>query len=54
MIRLHKLEACQNAETQVLESRLGELYVFTVTSTSVTEDASWSIGAPYKMVVVSK
>ena len=30
------------------------LYVFTVTPTSVTEDTSWSIGAPYKMVVVSQ
>jgi hypothetical protein len=30
------------------------LYVFTVTSTSVTEDSSWSIGSPSKMVVVSK
>lgn len=30
-----------------------ELYVFTVTSTSVTQDAAWPIGAPYKMVVVS-
>jgi hypothetical protein len=31
-----------------------KLYVFTVTSTSVTEDTAWSIGAPFKMVVVSK
>jgi hypothetical protein len=31
-----------------------ELYVFTVTPTSVTEDTSWSIGAPFKMIVVSK
>jgi len=31
-----------------------ELYVFTVTPTSVTQDASWSIGSPYKMVVVSE
>jgi hypothetical protein len=31
-----------------------ELHVFTVTSTSVTEDASWSIGSPFKMVVVSE
>lgn len=30
------------------------LYVFTVTSTSVTEDTAWSIGSPYKMVVVSQ
>jgi hypothetical protein len=30
------------------------LYVFTVTPTSVTEDSSWSIGAPYSMVVVSE
>jgi len=30
-----------------------KLYVFTVTSTSVTEDATWSINAPFKMVVVS-
>jgi hypothetical protein len=31
-----------------------ELYVFTVTPTSVTQDAAWSIGAPFKMDVVSK
>jgi hypothetical protein len=31
-----------------------ELYVFTVTPTSVTQDAAWSIGAPFKMLVVSK
>jgi hypothetical protein len=31
-----------------------ELYVFTVTATSVTQDAAWSIGAPFKMVVVSE
>jgi len=30
------------------------LYVFTVTSTSVTEDTSWSIGSPWDMVVVSE
>jgi hypothetical protein len=30
------------------------LYVFTVTPTSVTQDASWSIGSPYKMIVVSE
>jgi hypothetical protein len=30
------------------------LYVFTVTSTSITQDAAWSIGAPYSMVVVSE
>lgn len=30
------------------------LYVFTVTSTSVTEDTAWSIGGPVKMVVVSE
>ena len=30
------------------------LYVFTVTPTSVTEDTAWTIGAPFKMVVVSK
>jgi hypothetical protein len=30
------------------------LYVFTVTPTSVTQDAAWSIGAPFKMLVVSK
>jgi hypothetical protein len=30
-----------------------KLYVFTVTPTSVTEDTAWSIGSPYKMVVVS-
>jgi hypothetical protein len=31
-----------------------ELYVFTVTPTSVTQEASWPIGAPYKMIVVSE
>jgi hypothetical protein len=31
-----------------------ELYVFTVTPTSVTEDGAWPIGAPYKMIVVSE
>jgi hypothetical protein len=31
-----------------------KLYVFTVTSTSVTEDSSWSIGSPYNMIVVSE
>ena len=31
-----------------------KLFVFTVTSTSVTEDTSWSIGSPFKMVVVSQ
>ncbi|HEY1647418.1 MAG TPA: hypothetical protein VGF96_05525 [Terracidiphilus sp.] len=31
-----------------------ELYVFTVTPTSVTQDAAWSIGAPYSMIVVSE
>lgn len=30
------------------------LYVFTVTSTSVTEDTSYSIGSPFSMVVVSQ
>ncbi|HWG21926.1 MAG TPA: hypothetical protein VG225_15455 [Terracidiphilus sp.] len=30
------------------------LYVFTVTSTSVTEDTALSIGSPFKMVVVSE
>jgi hypothetical protein len=30
------------------------LYVFTVTPTSVTEDTSWSIGSPFKMIVVSE
>jgi hypothetical protein len=30
------------------------LYVFTVTSTSVTETSSVSIGAPYRMIVVSE
>lgn len=30
------------------------LYVFTVTSTSITEDTKWSIGAPFKMIVVSQ
>jgi hypothetical protein len=30
-----------------------KLYVFTVTSTSVTQDTAWSIGGPVKMVVVS-
>jgi len=32
----------------------GKLYVFTVTTTSATEDNAWSIGSPFKMVVVSK
>ena len=31
-----------------------KLYVFTVTSTSVTEDSSWSIGSPFQMIVVSE
>jgi hypothetical protein len=31
-----------------------ELYVFTVTPTSVTQDAAWPIGAPFKMLVVSE
>jgi len=31
-----------------------EMWVFTVTSTSVTEVGSWSIGSPYRMIVVSK
>jgi hypothetical protein len=31
-----------------------KLYVFSVGSTSVTEDTSLSIGAPYKIVVASK
>jgi hypothetical protein len=31
-----------------------ELYVFTVTATSVTQDAAWAIGAPYSMIVVSE
>ncbi len=31
----------------------GKLYVFTVTSTSMTQDATWSIGSPFKMIVVS-
>jgi len=31
-----------------------KLYVFTVTSTSVTESSSINIGSPYKMVVVSE
>jgi hypothetical protein len=31
-----------------------ELYVFTVTSTSVTQDTKLSIGAPFKMLVVSE
>jgi len=31
-----------------------ELYVFTVTPTSVTQDAAWSIGSPYSMIVVSE
>jgi hypothetical protein len=30
------------------------LYVFTVTSTSVTEDSSYSLGSPFSMVVVSQ
>jgi hypothetical protein len=31
-----------------------KLYVFTVTSSSVTEDTAWPIGAPFKMIVVSE
>jgi hypothetical protein len=31
-----------------------KLYVFTVTSTSVTEDSSRSIGSPFQMIVVSE
>jgi hypothetical protein len=31
-----------------------KLYVFTVTPTSVTQDTAWSIGSPFKMVVVSE
>ncbi|MGB6691215.1 MAG: hypothetical protein WBE76_25560 [Terracidiphilus sp.] len=31
-----------------------KLYVFTVTPTSVTEDTSISVGAPFKMIVVSE
>jgi hypothetical protein len=31
-----------------------ELYVFTVTPTSVTEDTSRSIGSPFKMLVVTE
>jgi hypothetical protein len=31
-----------------------ELFVFTVTPTSVTQDGAWPIGAPYSMVVVSE
>ena len=30
------------------------LYVFSVTPTSVTQDTAWSIGSPFKMIVVSK
>lgn len=30
------------------------LWVFTVTPTSVTEDATWSIGSPYRIIVVSR
>jgi hypothetical protein len=30
------------------------LYVYTVTPTSVTQDTAWSIGSPFKMIVVSK
>jgi hypothetical protein len=37
-----------------ISSSTNKLYVFTVTPTSVTQDAAWSIGAPYKMVVVSE
>ncbi len=37
-----------------ISAKDNKLYVFTVTSTSVTEDSSWSIGAPYSMVVVSE
>jgi hypothetical protein len=35
-------------------SRDSKLYVFTVTSTSVTETSSINIGSPFKMVVVSE
>jgi hypothetical protein len=37
-----------------ISSPYNELHVFTVSATSVTEDASWSIGAPFSMVVVSE
>jgi hypothetical protein len=37
-----------------ISTKNNELYVFRVTPTSVTQDAAWSIGAPYKMVVVSE
>jgi hypothetical protein len=30
------------------------LYVYTVTPTSVTQDTAWSIGGPFKMIVVSE
>jgi hypothetical protein len=38
----------------VISNSTNMLYVFTVTATSVTEDASWSIGSPYSLVVVSE
>jgi hypothetical protein len=38
----------------VISHSTNTLYVFTVTSTSVTQDTAWSIGAPFKMIVVSK
>lgn len=37
-----------------ISAKNNELYVFTVTATSIAQDASWSIGAPYSMVVVSE
>jgi hypothetical protein len=30
------------------------LYVYTVTPSSITQDTAWSIGSPFKMVVVSE
>lgn len=36
-----------------ISNKEGKLYVFTVTPTTVTEDTAWSIGSPFKMVVVS-
>jgi len=37
-----------------ISTKNNELYVYTVTSTSVTQSQAWSIGAPYRMVVVSE
>ncbi len=37
-----------------ISTHLNKLYVFTVTSTSVTQDTTFSIGSPWSMVVVSE